>query len=61
MPIYDYKCVGACSRTLEIVQASWKTPAPVCCGVKMEKLIPTPAKPQFKGFGFYATDYKDKP
>ena len=47
-----------------------KAPVPVCqkcvnasCGihiVEMERVYGHTAKPQFKGTGFYETDYKDK-
>ena len=34
---------------------------PTCDGVKMKRVFKSTSKPQFKGSGFYETDYKDKP
>ena len=68
MPFYTFKC-PSCNRVEEI-QQSMKTPVPVCtrcagasCGihiVEMERVWKKTAKPQFKGEGFYETDYKEK-
>ena len=33
---------------------------PICDGVKMKRVSKSTAKPQFKGSGFYETDYKKK-
>ena len=69
MPFYTFKC-PSCNRVEEI-QQSMKAPTPVCrrcanasCGVhlpEMERVYGHTAKPQFKGEGFYETDYKEKP
>ena len=69
MPIYTFKC-PSCSKVEDITQ-SMKAPVPVCqrcvnasCGihiVEMERVYGHTAKPQFKGKGFYETDYKQKP
>ena len=66
MPLYTYKC-PSCRQTKEILQ-SIKEPSPVCercveasCGVhipEMERVFGNTGKPQFKGSGFYETDYK---
>ena len=68
MPFYTFKC-PSCS-VIEEIQQSMKAPAPVCrrcanasCGVhlpEMERVYGHTAKPQFKGDGFYETDYKQK-
>ena len=68
MPFYTFKC-PSCNRVEEI-QQSMKAPAPVCqrcvnasCGIhipEMERVYGHTAKPQFKGEGFYETDYKQK-
>jgi len=68
MPFYTFKC-PSCSR-VEEVQQSMKAPKPICqrcvnasCGihiVEMERVYGNTGKPQFKGSGFYETDYKDK-
>jgi len=65
MPFYNFKC-SSCQIEVEILQ-SMTAPNPVCdrcvqasCGVhipEMERLISIPARPQFKGEGFYETDY----
>ena len=68
MPLYTYKC-PSCSQTKEVLQ-SIKEPNPVCmrcanasCGVhlpEMKRVFGDVGKPQFKGSGFYETDYKKK-
>ena len=68
MPIYTFKC-PSCNRVEEI-QQSMKTASPVCqrcvnasCGThipEMERVWKKTGKPQFKGSGFYETDYKCK-
>ena len=68
MPLYTYKCPSCC-QTSEILQ-SMKEPDPVCmrcadasCGVhlpEMKRVFGDVGKPQFKGSGFYETDYKQK-
>ena len=68
MPMYTFKC-PSCNRE-EDVQQSMKSPNPVCrrcvdasCGIhipEMERVFKSTGKPQFKGSGFYETDYKDK-
>jgi putative FmdB family regulatory protein len=57
MPLYEYQC-GTCGRKTEVIQL-FSEPAPSeCpyCGGKLTKLLSTPAF-QFKGTGFYSTDY----
>jgi len=68
MPLYTYKC-PSCRQTKEILQST-KESSPVCerciqasCGVhvpEMERMWEKTGKPQFKGSGFYETDYKKK-
>jgi putative FmdB family regulatory protein len=57
MPIYEYQCT-ACNERHEIIQRFSDAPVTVCpkCGGDMKKLISSPAI-QFKGSGFYKTDY----
>lgn len=57
MPIYEYKC-NDCSERHEIIQSISDEPLTHCpkCGGAMKKLISSPAI-QFKGSGFYKTDY----
>jgi len=62
MPLYEYKC-KKCGHRFELIQsfsAAEVKECPVCHG-EVEKLISTPARPQFKGSGFYTTDYGSKP
>ena len=68
MPIYTFKCPSG-GKAEDITQ-SMNTPVPVCqrcvnasCGihiVEMKRVYGHTAKPQFKGSGFYETDYKEK-
>ena len=57
MPIYEYQC-KECSERLEIIQRFSDAPVTHCpqCGGAMKKLPSSPAI-QFKGSGFYKTDY----
>ena len=60
MPIYEYKC-QSCGERYEKLQ---KYSDPLCkkcphCGGPLKKLISSPAI-QFKGNGFYITDYAKK-
>jgi putative FmdB family regulatory protein len=57
MPIYEYRC-NSCNETHEIIQKISDDPLTHCpkCGGAMKKLISSPAI-QFKGSGFYKTDY----
>ena len=57
MPIYEYQC-KACEERHEIIQRLSDEPLTHCpkCGGEMKKLFSSPAI-QFKGSGFYKTDY----
>lgn len=57
MPLYEYECINCKERT-EILQRVSDSPSAQCpkCGAEMKKLISSPAI-QFKGSGFYKTDY----
>lgn len=57
MPLYEYAC-QKCGERLEIIQKLSDPPYSHCpkCGGDMRKLISSPAI-QFKGSGFYKTDY----
>ena len=57
MPLYEYQCVK-CGKKSEFIQNfsdPHETKCPRCGGV-LKKLLSSPAV-QFKGSGFYATDY----
>ena len=61
MPLYEYQC-EECDHRFEVIQKSFSDP-PVqkCpkCGGPVRKLMSSPAI-QFKGSGFYITDYARK-
>ena len=61
MPLYEYQCTK-CGERVEIIQKMSDPPYSHCpkCGSDMRKLISSPAI-QFKGSGFYKTDYASKP
>lgn len=60
MPLYEYQCTN-CSARVEILQRVSDPPYSHCpkCGGEMKKLLSAPAI-QFKGSGFYKTDYASK-
>src|ERR1700761_5127723 len=61
MPLYEYQC-QQCGHRFERIQsfsAEDVKECPVCKG-EVERLISAPAV-QFKGSGFYSTDYVSKP
>ena len=61
MPLYEYECTK-CREQVEILQKISDPPYSHCpkCGGDMRKLISSSAI-QFKGSGFYKTDYATKP
>ena len=61
MPLYEYKC-EKCGKRVEILQRVSDKPYSHCpnCGGDMKKLVSSSAI-QFKGSGFYKTDYASKP
>lgn len=60
MPLYEYLC-DSCGRTSEILQRLSEPPITVCphCGGPVRKMPSAPAF-QFKGSGWYVTDYAKK-
>lgn len=58
MPIYGYRCTN-CGHELEVLQSMRDAPLTVCeaCGGQLQKKL-YPVGVQFKGSGFYSTDYK---
>jgi putative FmdB family regulatory protein len=61
MPLYEYLC-DACGHRFERIQKFSDPPVEVCpnCGErKVQKLLSSPAI-QFKGSGWYVTDYARK-
>lgn len=57
MPLYEYQC-KSCEERVEAIRRFSDPPYTICpaCGGEMKKLISSPAI-QFKGSGFYLTDY----
>ena len=60
MPIYEYEC-RKCKAHIEVFQKVSDKPPTKCrkCGGKLERKISAPAI-QFKGSGWYVTDYAGK-
>ena len=61
MPLYEYEC-DACGKRFEMIRKFSDPPLEVCkeCGKgPIRKLLSSPAI-QFKGSGFYITDYAQK-
>lgn len=60
MPLYEYQC-QSCSKVTEALQKMSDAPLTLCesCGGPLKRLISAPAV-QFKGTGWYVTDYARK-
>ena len=60
MPIYEFRC-KKCGHEIEVFQKLSDKPPARCkkCGGRLEKLI-SQAAFQFKGAGWYVTDYARK-
>ena len=60
MPLYEYQC-DACTKRFERIQKFSDPPIETCpgCGGAVRKLLSSPAI-QFKGSGWYITDYAKK-
>lgn len=60
MPLYEYLC-ESCGRRTEVLQRLDEPPLTTCseCGGPLRKLLSAPAF-QFKGSGWYLTDYARK-
>jgi putative FmdB family regulatory protein len=61
MPLYEYRC-ESCGHTFEKIQKFSDPHEDTCpkCGGVVKKLVSSPAI-QFKGSGWYITDYAKKP
>ena len=58
MPLYEFQC-EKCGRRMEVILQRFSAPHPKkCehCGGKLKKLMSSPAV-QFKGSGWYVSDY----
>jgi len=60
MPLYEFQC-DECGHRFEIIQKFSDAPPAACpkCGGPVHKLVSSPAF-QFKGTGWYVTDYAKK-
>jgi len=60
MPLYEYEC-EKCGHRFELIRKFSDPPLEVCpkCGGAVRKLMSSPAI-QFKGTGWYVTDYAKK-
>jgi len=60
MPLYEYEC-ESCGATFEVIQKFTDHSVDTCrtCGGKVRRLLSAPAI-QFKGTGWYITDYARK-
>ncbi len=60
MPLYEYQC-KSCHTLTERIQKFSDPPLTTCphCGGELEQLLSAPAV-QFKGAGWYVTDYARK-
>ncbi len=60
MPLYEYQC-SACGETVEAIQKFSDQPLTDCpsCEGTLKRLLSAPAI-QFKGQGWYVTDYAKK-
>jgi putative FmdB family regulatory protein len=61
MPLYEYQC-ESCAKRFERIQKYSDPPIATCpsCNGPVKKLFSSPAI-QFKGTGWYITDYAKKP
>jgi putative FmdB family regulatory protein len=61
LPLYEYRC-RKCGAVVEKIQKFSDDPLVKCemCGGRLEKLVSASAI-QFKGSGWYVTDYARKP
>jgi putative FmdB family regulatory protein len=61
VPLYEYKCLK-CGRNTEKIESVSGPHLKKCphCGAKVESVITAPSI-QFKGAGWYVTDYASKP
>ena len=60
MPLYEYEC-DSCGHRFEVIQKFSDAPIETCpkCGSTVHKMMSSPAI-QFKGSGWYITDYAKK-
>ena len=61
MPLYEYEC-DACGRRFELIRKFSDPPVEVCtvCGKGPVRRLQSSPAIQFKGSGWYVTDYSQK-
>jgi putative FmdB family regulatory protein len=61
VPLYEYEC-DACGRRFELIRKFSDPPVEVCsvCGKSPVRRLPSSPAIQFKGSGWYITDYAQK-
>ncbi|MFQ5905138.1 MAG: FmdB family zinc ribbon protein [bacterium] len=61
MPIYEYEC-RKCGHRFDRIEGFDSSPRKKCpeCAGRAERVLPSGVGFQFKGSGFYATDYAKK-
>jgi putative FmdB family regulatory protein len=61
MPLYEYEC-DACGQRFEVIQKFSDAPTATCnvCGKGPVHRLPSSPAIQFKGSGWYITDYAQK-
>lgn len=61
MPLYEYEC-EACGHRFELIRKFSDEPLAICeaCGKGPVNKLPSSPAIQFKGSGFYITDYAQK-
>ncbi len=61
MPLYEYEC-EACGQRFEVIRKFSDEPLAICeaCGKGPVNKLPSSPAIQFKGSGFYITDYAQK-
>ena len=61
MPLYEYRC-EACEHQFEVIQKFSDDPITVCPVCALGPVVKLPSSPaiQFKGTGWYITDYARK-
>tara|TARA_Y100000361_G_C10959316_1_gene237963 strand:+ start:288 stop:482 length:195 start_codon:yes stop_codon:yes gene_type:complete len=60
MPIYTFRCKCGFETDLLVDNADGDLRMCQECGRGMKRVFKSTGKPQFKGNGFYETDYKNK-
>lgn len=60
MPIFDFICTDCGHQFEKLVRGAEAKQECPKCGASANKQVSAPARPQFKGGGFYETDFKNQ-